>query len=212
MFVSDAWPAPATYHRSFVYTVTRGCVGAPNERAPFRFHGAVVGFVARCLSRIRNLAASNKHLAEFFSGRSWPKIGPGIIFFGVFEKFETFFSKICAHSERYRNLLAGIFEIPTFSGNIAFPSSPVPHIFRTINSLLYEIRSLCPATSALPHANVEREAQATRSSAKRDQLRTLLGPLRPTGGIVSKRCCISVVVQQYAQVPDRWIVMRLVQA
>ena len=66
-------------------------------RDRFRFHGAVVGFVDRCLSRTRNLAASNKHLAEFFSGRSWPKIGPGIIFFGVFEKFETFFSKICAH-------------------------------------------------------------------------------------------------------------------
>ena len=77
------------------------------------------------LSRTWNLAASNKHLAEFFSGRSWPKIGPGIIFFGVFEKFETFFSKICAHSERYRNLLAGICEIPTFYGNIAFPLSPV---------------------------------------------------------------------------------------
>ena len=59
----------------------------------------------------------------FFSG--FPKIGPGIIFFGVFEKFETFFSKICAHSERYRNLLAGIFEILTFYGNIAFPLSPV---------------------------------------------------------------------------------------
>ena len=29
----------------FVNTVTRGWVGAPNERAPFRFHGAVVGFV-----------------------------------------------------------------------------------------------------------------------------------------------------------------------
>ena len=108
----------------FVITMTRGWVGAPNGRAPFRFHGAVVGFVARCLSRTRNLAASNKHLAEFFSGRSWPKIGPGIIFFEVFEKFETFFSKICAHSERYRNLLAGI-EILTFYGNIAFPLSPV---------------------------------------------------------------------------------------
>ena len=48
-----------------------------------------------------------------------------MIFFGVFEKFETFFSKICAHSERYRNLLAGIFEIPTFYGHIAFPMSPV---------------------------------------------------------------------------------------
>ena len=96
---------PAPIIGGFVNTVTRGWVGAPNERAPFRFHGAVVGFVDRCLSRTRNLAASNKHLAELFSGRSWP----GMIFFGVFEKFETFFSKICAHSERYRNLLAGIF-------------------------------------------------------------------------------------------------------
>ena len=43
----------------FVNTVTRGSVGAPNESAPFRFHGAVVGFVDRCLSRTRNLAASN---------------------------------------------------------------------------------------------------------------------------------------------------------
>ena len=77
----------------FVNTVTRGWVGAPNERSPFRFHGADVGFVDRCLSRTRNLAASNKHLAEFFSGRSWPKIGPGIFFFGVFEKFETFFRR-----------------------------------------------------------------------------------------------------------------------
>ena len=29
----------------FVNTVTRGWVAAPNERAPFRFHGTVVGFV-----------------------------------------------------------------------------------------------------------------------------------------------------------------------
>ena len=114
-------PPPITGR--FVNTVTRGWVGAPNGRAPFRFHGAVVGFVDRCLSRTRNLAASNKHLAEFFSGRSWAKIGPGIIFFGVFEKFEAFFSKICAHSERYRHILAGILEILTFYGNIAFPSS-----------------------------------------------------------------------------------------
>ena len=47
------------------------------------------------------------------------------VFFGVFEKFDTFFFKICAHSERYRNLLVGIFEILTFDGNIAFPLSPV---------------------------------------------------------------------------------------
>ena len=47
------------------------------------------------------------------------------VFFGVFEKFDTFFFKICAHSERYRNLLPGSFEILTFDGNIAFPLSPV---------------------------------------------------------------------------------------
>ena len=122
-------PPPITGR--FVNNVTRERVGAPNRRAPFRFHGAVVGFVDRCLSRTRNLAASNKHLAEFFSGRSWPKIGPGIIFFGVFEKFQTCFSKICAHSERYRNLLAGIFEILTFYGNIAFPLSPVSRQWRS---------------------------------------------------------------------------------
>ena len=81
-------PPPITGR--FANTVTRGWVGAPNGRAPFRFHGAVVRFVDRYLSRTRNLAASNKHLAEFFSGRSWAKIGPIIIFFGVFEKFESF--------------------------------------------------------------------------------------------------------------------------
>ena len=64
-------------------------------------------------------------MAEFFSGRPWPEIGPESVFFVFFEKFESFFSKICAHSERYINNLAGIFEILTFYGNIAFPLPPV---------------------------------------------------------------------------------------
>ena len=97
----------------FVNTVTRRWVGAPNEHVPFRFHGAVVGFVVRRLSGTWNFAASNQHLAEVVSGRSWPKICPGIIFWGVFD-FRFFFPKICAHSERYWNLLAGVFEIRTF--------------------------------------------------------------------------------------------------
>ena len=116
-------PPPITGR--FVNTVTRGWVGAPDERAPFRFHDAALGFVDRCLPRTRNLTASINYIwLSFFTGLSWVKIGPGINFFGVFEKFETFFSKICAHCERYRYLLVGIFEIPTFSGNIAFPLSP----------------------------------------------------------------------------------------
>ena len=43
-----------------VNTVTRGWVGAPRERAPFRIHDADLVFVHQCLSRTRNLAASNK--------------------------------------------------------------------------------------------------------------------------------------------------------
>ena len=54
--------------------MTGGWVGAPNERAQFRFHGAVVGFVDRCLSRTRNLAASKKHLAEFSQADLGPRM------------------------------------------------------------------------------------------------------------------------------------------
>ena len=74
----------------FVNTVTRGWVGAPNGRAPFRFHGAVVGSVARRLSRTRNLAASNKHLAEFFSGRSWAQ---ELFFSGFLKSLKLFFRR-----------------------------------------------------------------------------------------------------------------------
>ena len=74
----------------FVNTVTRGCVGAPNERAPSRFHAAVVGFVDRCPSRTRNSPRPINIWLSFFSGRSWPKICPAITFFGVSEKFKTF--------------------------------------------------------------------------------------------------------------------------
>ena len=48
------------------------------------------------------------------------------LFFWFFKRmFETVFRKICAHSERYRNILAGVFEIRTFFGIIAVPLSPV---------------------------------------------------------------------------------------
>ena len=44
---------PRITHR-IVNTVTRGWVGAPNERAQFRFHVAVVGFVDRCSTSASN--------------------------------------------------------------------------------------------------------------------------------------------------------------
>ena len=74
-------------------TVTLGWVGAPNERAPFRIHDAVVGFLDRCLSRTRNLADSNEHLAELFSGRSWPNICPGIICLVFLKSLKRFFQR-----------------------------------------------------------------------------------------------------------------------
>ena len=77
----------------FMNTVTRGWVGTPNERAPFRFHGAAVGLVDRCLSRTRNLAALKQLLAECFSGRSWPNICPGqeLFFSFLLESLELLF-------------------------------------------------------------------------------------------------------------------------
>ena len=84
-------PPPITGR--FVNTVTRGWVGAPNERTPFRFHGAVVGFVHRCLSRIRNLNASNKHLAEFFSG---PRSAQELLFAGFLKSLKHFSQDLCS--------------------------------------------------------------------------------------------------------------------
>ena len=119
---TPGWRPPRITVR-FGNTVTRGWVGAPDERAPLRFYGVVVGFVDRCLSRTRNLAASNIWLT--FSQADLGQRCARELFFCVSDKFETFFAKTCTHSERYRNILAGIFEIRTFFGNIAFPSSPV---------------------------------------------------------------------------------------
>ena len=101
VFVSDAWPAPAMYHRPWCQ-LTRAWVGAPNERTSFRYHDVVVDFVDRCLSRTmilsidicRGLGISPlriKHLAEFFSGRSSPNIWPGNFFTDFFSSLERFF-------------------------------------------------------------------------------------------------------------------------
>ena len=85
-------PPPVT-GRFMNTVVTRGWARAPDERPPFRFHGAVVDFVHRCLSRTRNLADSSKHLAEFFSGRSWPKISPRFFFSGFLKSLKLFLSR-----------------------------------------------------------------------------------------------------------------------
>ena len=124
VFVSHSWPAPATYSRPFCEHCDQRWIGAPEERAPLRFHGPAVSFVDRCLSRTRNLAASNNIWLEFLRpilAQHLPRNCCFVFFFQVW----IFFVKICAHSERYRNLMALIFEFKLFFGNIAFPLSSV---------------------------------------------------------------------------------------
>ena len=87
---------------------------------------------------------------ELTFGSSFPQadLGPTSaqdFFFRFFLKsLEVFFrSFFFAHSERYRNLMAGIFEIQALFGNIAFPLSSVLTFFCLF---LGPIRTLLPLT------------------------------------------------------------------
>ena len=74
--------------------MTRGWVGAPNERAPSRFHGAVVGLVDRWLSRTRNLAASNENIWLSFSRADLgPTSAQDFFFSFFFQSLELVFSR-----------------------------------------------------------------------------------------------------------------------
>ena len=54
-----------------------------------------------------------------------PTCAQFFFFLRLFYSLELFFVKMCAHSERYRKLMAGIFKIDIFFGNIVFPLSSV---------------------------------------------------------------------------------------
>ena len=84
-------PPPITGR--FVNTVTRGWVGAPNGRAPFRFHVAVVGFVDRCLSRTRNLAASNNIWLSVSQADLGPRLAQDLFFSGFLKSLKLFFRR-----------------------------------------------------------------------------------------------------------------------
>ena len=117
----------------FVNTVTRGWVEAPSERAPFRFQGAVIGFVDLC----RGLGISPLRIKSWLSF-SQADLGPAsaqYCFFSVFfSSLEPLFYEICAHSERYRSLTAGISEFKLFLATSRF------HCYRSkpLQSILEE--------------------------------------------------------------------------
>ena len=54
-----------------------------------------------------------------------PRSAQELFFSGFLKSLKLFFEDLCAHSEQYRNLLAGIFEILFFYADIAFPLSSV---------------------------------------------------------------------------------------
>ena len=59
---------------------------------------------------------------SFAQANLGPTSAQELFFSGFLESLELFFFfKICAHSKRYRNLVAGIFEIQSFFGNIVLP-------------------------------------------------------------------------------------------
>ena len=84
-------PPPITVRS--VNTVTKGWVGAPNGRAPFRFRCAVVVFVDRCLSRSRNLVASSKYFAEFSQADLGPRSAQECFFSGFLKSLKLFFRR-----------------------------------------------------------------------------------------------------------------------
>ena len=105
-----------------VKTVTLGWVGAPNERTQFRIQDAVVGFVNRCLSRIRNLAASNQNIGlSFFLADVGSTSAPDLFFPGFSKSSELLFFLNVLIGSVVLNIVEGILEIQTFSKQFAFP-------------------------------------------------------------------------------------------
>ena len=84
-------PPPITGR--FVNTVTRGWVGAPIERAPFRFHGAVVGFVHRCLSRLGISPLRSNIWLSFSQADLGPRSAQVLFFSGFLKSLKLFFRR-----------------------------------------------------------------------------------------------------------------------
>ena len=88
MFVSDAWPALATFHRSFCELCDQRVGRSLQRERPVQ-----ISWRSRWFCQSMSVQDSESRRFEQTLGRYWPKIGPGIIFFGVFETLETFFSR-----------------------------------------------------------------------------------------------------------------------
>ena len=89
MFVSDAWPAPATYRGPCCEHCDQRVDRSPLRERPVQ-NSSHSRWFCRSIS-VEDSESRIKYLAEFFSGQSWPNICPGIIFFVFFWKVWIFF-------------------------------------------------------------------------------------------------------------------------
>ena len=126
MFVSDAWPAAATYHRPFGEHCSQR-VG----RCLLPVRPVQISWRSRCLCRSIYVedSASCRFQLTFAGVLLRPILAQHLprnyhSFLGF--NFGTLFYELCAtFSERYTNLVAVIDEIQTFFGTITFPLPPI---------------------------------------------------------------------------------------
>ena len=94
----------------FVNTVSRGWVGALKSAPPSDFMAQSLALSIEFCRGPRISPLEMNFCLRFLRPRS----AQNVFFFGVFETCDTFFSMVCAQSERYINLLSGVFEIRTY--------------------------------------------------------------------------------------------------
>ena len=91
------------------------------------YDGLVAMTFGACVMMRPNLKTSRRTniWLSFSQADLGPRSAQELFISGFLKSLKRLFLKICAHSELYRNILACVFEILTFYGNIAFPLSPV---------------------------------------------------------------------------------------
>ena len=128
---------------SFVNTLTRGLVGAPNERAPFRIHDAVVGFVDRCLSGLGISPLRIKDSADFSQADLGPTSAQDFIS-RFFWKVSNFVFEDFVLMASGTEILWRIFlKFKLFFGNIAFPLSSVLYLHDICQTNTRQQRRVC---------------------------------------------------------------------
>ena len=122
VFVSDTRPAPATNFRPLCEHCDQRVGRTRDDCASLRAHGAVVGLSIDVFRGLRRSPHLINAWLSFSQAGLWRNICPGIISFGlILRVWDLIKKKRRARSEGYRNGMAGINEIQTYSTNIELP-------------------------------------------------------------------------------------------